>query len=224
MAESLPIVVLTGGIASGKTAVSECLAKLGAGVIDTDVIAKTLTQPGHEGWEAIIQHWGPEVLIASGPEAGSLDRRALRSRIFESPAERKALEEILHPLIMAKVADQVTQLSADGCVPYAVVVIPLYVETGARLKADAVVVVDTPQATQLQRLMARDDIDSSLAQKMIHAQATREARQKVATHIISNDQDIEALEQAVGQLHDQLIAQFSDADHRSGTPGQNHHG
>lgn len=209
MVNGLPIVVLTGGVASGKTAVSNQLSKLGAGVIDTDELAKSLTQPGHEGWEAIVQRWGTDILIPSGPQAGNIDRRALRTRIFENSSERKALEEILHPLIMAQVDKALAQLSTDPCVPYAVVVIPLYVETGAKLKADAVVVVDTPPQTQLKRLIARDDIDSNLAWQMINAQATPEARKAVATHTITNDQTIEALEQSVSQLHQQLTEQFS---------------
>ena len=209
MADRLPIVVLTGGIASGKSAVADMLAELGAAIVDTDELARAVTQPGQPGYEAIVKHWGEDILITSGEEAGTLDRRQLRAQIFAHPTDKAVLESMLHPLIMSKVEEEITNLSMDSTHPYAVVVIPLYVETGATLSADAVVVVDAPKQVQLERLIKRDGIDQALAERMIQAQATREARRHVATHLILNDKDPERLEQSVSKLHQALIKQFS---------------
>jgi len=199
------VVVLTGGIASGKTAVSDHLASLGALVIDTDQIAKELTQPGNKGFDAIVEHWGKSIVIDEGKQEGQLNRLELRRRIFNNEQEKKTLEAMLHPMIMAEVRDQVDEAKMKKENPYAVVVIPLYVETNLELGADAIVVVDAPKAVVLERLMRRDGINKELAEQMIASQATREDRLAVATHVITNDKDLSSLKARTQALHQTLL-------------------
>lgn len=191
-------VILTGGIASGKTAVSERFAAAGAAVIDTDLIAHELTTGDGAALTAIRERFGDEVFTAEGV----LDRSALRRRIFEDDDERQALEAILHPMIRAVVAERLQ--TADG--PYALLVVPLFVETGFYDTADRVVVVDVPRDVQRSRLMARDDISEALADAMIEAQASREARLAVATHVIDNSGSLPALDRQVTALHREFAA------------------
>ncbi len=202
-----PVVVLTGGIASGKSAVSGGLKQLGACIIDTDVIARCLTEPGQPGFKAITAHWGDEVLVRDDNQALTLDRAKLREIIFSDPKQRQTLESILHPLIMAEVQAQLAALP-DGECDYAVVVIPLYAEHPSLLKPDAVVVVDAPEAMQLARLIKRDGIDSSLARQMIEAQASRDQRRMLATDVVENDQDLATLDARIIALDQRLKARF----------------
>lgn len=205
--------VLTGGVASGKTAVSEGLAQLGACVVDTDVIARSVTQPGQPGFEAIRQHWGDAILTAGGDANSNggptavLDRAKLRHIVFADPAERKVLESLLHPLIMAEVNNQLAEIPQSAC-DYAVVVIPLFAENPTLLQPDAVVVVDAPESAQLARLVRRDGIDETLAQQMLDAQASRAQRRLLATDIIDNDQDLQTLDARVFALDQRLKARF----------------
>jgi dephospho-CoA kinase len=217
----VPVVVLTGGVASGKTAVSEGLAQLGACVVDTDVIARSVTQPGQPGFEAIRQHWGDAILTAGGGADGDgndkgdgnggpaavLDRAKLRHIVFADPAQRKVLESLLHPLIMAEVNNQLAEIPQSAC-DYAVVVIPLFAENPTLLKPDAVVVVDAPESAQLARLVRRDGIDETLAQQMLDAQASRAQRRLLATDIIDNDQDLQTLDARVFALDQRLKTRF----------------
>ena len=209
--------VLTGGVASGKTAVSEGLAQLGACVVDTDVIARSVTQPGQPGFEAIRQHWGDAILTAGGGADGDgngnggpaavLDRAKLRHIVFADPAQRKVLESLLHPLIMDEVNNQLAEIPQSAC-DYAVVVIPLFAENPTLLKPDAVVVVDAPESAQLARLVRRDGIEETLAQQMLDAQASRAQRRLLATDIIDNDQDLQTLDARVFALDQRLKVRF----------------
>ncbi|HEY7906314.1 MAG TPA: dephospho-CoA kinase [Wenzhouxiangella sp.] len=209
MARDLPVVVLTGGVASGKTEVSKRLAAAGALVIDTDIIAKDITRAGQPGHQAIATHWGESVLMRTGPQKGELDRRALRHLVFADDEQRQALEQLLHPLIMDEVKKQLRAANESSQAPYAVVVIPLYAETPSILQADAVVVVDVPREQQHKRLMARDGVDTELAEQMLNAQASREQRLALATDVIDNSKEIGNLEKEVDHLNQKLKARFS---------------
>lgn len=209
MSAKLPVVILTGGIASGKTQVSDQLSQCGALIIDTDVIAKELTMPSQPGYQAIVAHWGDEVLVSSGPNKNHLDRHALRQIVFADTGQRKILEELLHPLIMEAVNIKLNEAPSDS--PYAVVVIPLYAESPQIMQADAVVVVDVPRALQLERLISRDGVDLGLAEQMLNAQASREQRLALATDVIDNTRDIESLRRQAITLDQKLRAQFSHA-------------
>ena len=198
------IVVLTGGIASGKTAVSDRLAEAGIPIIDTDVIARQVVKPGTPGLARIVEVFGPQVLQSDG----ALDRRALRQRVFDSPAARKQLEAITHPLIREQVDKDI---EAAGTEPIIVLVVPLLIESGLFESADEVVVVDVPEPVQINRLLERDDITEEQAGKILAAQTRREERLKHADHVIDNSGSLRQLEERVDAYLQRLLAK-SDAD------------
>lgn len=191
------LVALTGGVASGKTSVSDRLAARGVPVVDTDLIARQVVAPGREGLEEVVDAFGPEVLDPSG----ALDRRALRERVFADPRQRERLEAILHPLIEDEARRQIERhLEAD----FVVLVVPLLVESGLFRDADRIVVVDLPESMQIERLVERDGVDRRQAEAMLAAQAKRDDRLAVATDVIENTGSMEDLEQATDDLHDRL--------------------
>lgn len=174
---------LTGGIASGKSTVANLFAELGIPVIDTDVIAREVVQPGEPALDEIRQRFGDRIIDG----AGNLDRTRLRQKIFSSDDARRDLESILHPRIGAEVVRQAG--SAGG--PYQLIVVPLL--TGSQLLhfVDRVLVVDCDEQTQLQRLLARDTETVEQAQRMLAAQASRQERLAIADDIIRNDQSLD---------------------------------
>lgn len=187
-----PVIALTGGIASGKTAVSDRFAERGATVVDTDRIARAVVEPGSEGLRAVVDAFGPEVLA----DDGQLDRRVLRNRIFSDSAARARLDAILHPRIARAARAAIAE--ADG--PYVVLVVPLLVETGLFEDADRVLVVDVPESLQLQRLTARDGVGPEQARAALAAQASRAERLAVADDVIENSGTLEALDVSVEAL------------------------
>ncbi|WP_376696015.1 dephospho-CoA kinase [Wenzhouxiangella sp. EGI_FJ10305] len=192
------LVALTGGVASGKTSVSNRLAELGAPVVDTDLIAREVVAPGSAGLKAVVDAFGPEILDASG----ALDRPALRERVFARPAQRESLEAILHPLIERESRRQIDRHhDAD----YVVLVVPLLIESGLFRDADRIVVVDVPESLQIQRLLARDGVDQAQAEAMLSAQASRSERLAVATDVIDNSGSLDDLVQATDELHERLL-------------------
>lgn len=190
---SLFRVALTGGIASGKSTVAELFAARGVPVIDTDLIARQVVEPGEPALAAVIAAFGRGVLGADG----RLDRPRMRERVFGDPAARRRLEAILHPAIRAELERQ--SRAAGG--PYQLLVIPLLVESGRRDHVDRVLVVDVPEATQIERLIRRDGASREQAQAALRAQATREARLAFADDVIENTADLTALEPRVDELH-----------------------
>jgi dephospho-CoA kinase len=191
-----PLVVgLTGGIASGKTAVSRRFATLGATVIDTDILAREVVAPGTAGLAAIRERFGDPVIDANG----ALDRRALRERIFSDPSARQDLEAITHPRIRGSVQAALAKTRA----PYALVVVPLLIETGWGEWMDRILVVDAPDHQQRQRLMQRDGADPVEVDRILASQTTREERLARADDVIVNDGDTAALDEKVAMLHRQ---------------------
>ena len=184
---------LTGGIASGKTAVADIFASLGAGVVDADRVARDVVAPGQPGLEAVRREFGEGVIRASG----ELDRRALREVVFADPVARRQLESLLHPLIRARTLETLEQLEA----PYAVVVVPLLVETGFGELVDRVAVVDCPREIQLERLMNRDGIDLDRAESMLRAQVDRQTRLDAAHDVIDNGGSRASTRRQVRRLH-----------------------
>jgi dephospho-CoA kinase len=184
---------LTGGIASGKTLVSRQFAALGVPVIDTDELAREVVAPGSEGLAAVHARFGDGVLAADG----SLDRRALRARVFADPDARRDLEAITHPRIRALVDARAA--AAGG--PYQVIVIPLLVESARRTTVDRVLVVDCPESLQLERLLRRDGGSREQAEAILAAQATRAQRLAVADDVIVNTGDPAAVDAEVAALH-----------------------
>ncbi len=196
------LVGLTGGIASGKSAVADRLAELGAVVIDADVLAREVVAPGTPGLEAIVRRFGTGILRpADAGGASELDRAALGAVVFADPDARRDLEAIVHPAVRAR-AVELTRAAPPGAV--VVQVIPLLVETGQQGSFDVVVVVDVDPETQLRRLIARSGLSDDQARARIAAQATREQRLAAAGEVIDNTGSPAALRAAVDLLWHRL--------------------
>lgn len=175
------VIGLTGGVASGKTLAGHYFEALGVAVIDADALAREVVVPGSDGLEAVIEGFGNEVLAADG----TLDRAALRRRIFDDDAARERLEAILHPRIRALMDARVEARRGTGD-PYCVTVVPLLVEKGRDAHCDRVLVVDAPEPVQIARLQARDGTDASAARAMLARQSPRARRLARADDIIAN--------------------------------------
>jgi len=184
---------LTGGIASGKSTVADMFADLGVPIIDTDVIARQVVEPGRPALAEIRAAFGDHVIRADG----TLDRQALRAVVFADPAKRKALEGMLHPRIRAEAARQ--SAAADG--PYQIVVVPLLAESPMRRDMDRILVVDCSEDVQLARLLARDNETEQQARRIMASQASREERLRIADDVIRNDGDRADTERQVRSLH-----------------------
>lgn len=188
------IVGLTGGIASGKSELSRRFEALGIVVVDADVIARQVVAPGPV-LQRIVEQFGPDVLQSDG----TLDRRALRARVFANPQQRGALEAITHPAIRR----ELRQAAEAAGSPYAVAAIPLLTEAGGHSTypwLDRILVVDTPVDVQRMRLMRRDGIDAELAEQMIGAQASRAQRLALADDVVVNDADPAQMDRHVAAL------------------------
>ena len=192
------VVGLTGGIASGKSMVSRMFSDLGVPIIDTDVIARELVEPGEPLLASIVSAFGKELLDAYG----RLKRRKLRKLIFSSKKKRKKLEALLHPEIAAEVRRRM-QLIVDG---YCMLVIPLLAESGGYPGLDRVLVVDTDPETQLKRLVKRDDVSKKQAKAALKAQVSREERLAIADDVIENSGTPEQLQEKVKALHERYLA------------------
>jgi len=186
-------VAVTGGIGSGKTAACNIFASLGAPVIDTDLISRQLVEPGQPALSRITELFGHDLLLADG----QLDRKKMRSIIFADQQARESLEAILHPLIHQLVKQQLFQLNH----PYAIIVIPLLLETRQLFITDRILVIDSPENLQRSRVLSRDNIEPALFERMLQAQASRQQRLSVADDIICNDGDMDHLQEQVKTLH-----------------------
>lgn len=195
------VVGVTGGIGSGKSAVTDRLANLGITIVDADVAARVVVEPGQPALQAIADHFGSGVI----KEDGSLDRAALREIVFEHPDERRWLESITHPAIREEIIRQLQ--SADS--PYVVLSSPLLIEASQNDFVDLVVVVDVSESTQLERTMKRDNNSADLVRQIMAAQLSREERLRAADLIIDNDGNLEELHQHVDALHKQLLVKAS---------------
>ena len=192
---------LTGGIASGKSALEKAFAAHGIVVADADQLAREVVAPGEPALAAVVERFGRDVLQADG----QLDRAALRVRVFGDPDQRRTLEAILHPAIRARL--EAICRTAPG--PYAIATVPLLTEGGGRAAypwLHRILVVDTPAAVQKARLMQRDGIDATLADQMMAAQASRAERLALADDIVVNDGDLAHLQRAAYQLHARYVA------------------
>lgn len=190
-------IALTGGIASGKTMVSDRFAALGVPVIDADIAARKVVEPGGAGLNALLQLCGPAILQADG----QLDRRELRARIFADDTLRQQVNALLHPLIRRWMQEQATTQPA----PYQLFVIPLLAETGQAQDYDRVLLVCADLATRRQRLMARDRISAEQADAILAAQADDSQRAAVADDVVHNNADEQSLAQQVESLHQHYL-------------------
>jgi dephospho-CoA kinase len=201
------VVGLTGGIGSGKSAAAAMFEELGAGVVDTDAIARELTGPGGPAVQAIREALGPEYVGADG----ALDRERTRARVFSDPGAKRRLENILHPMIRVEVLRRVGASRA----PYVVVVIPLLFETGGYPGLiHRVVVVDCAEETQIARAMARGGLSRGDVEAIMRTQASRETRRAGAHDVLDNEGSLGELRSQVAALHRRYL---DLAGHQSST-------
>ena len=186
---------LTGGIASGKTMVSDCFKKLGTQVIDADIISHEVTEPSGSAFEEILSEFGSEIL----DEKGLINRKKMRAIIFNDPSQKKILENIIHP----KVRDEMFQRINKSDDHYLIVSVPLLVETGMHQIMDRNLLVDCSEDTQIERLMHRDKITLNEARAILKNQASRSDRKKIADDLIVNENNVTLieLENEVLELH-----------------------
>ncbi len=192
---------LTGGIASGKSALEKAFAARGITVADADLLARAVVEPGEPALAEVVAHFGDNVLQADG----RLDRAALRVRVFNDDGARRVLEAILHPAIRTRLQ----AICASAPSPYAIAMVPLLAEGGGRTAypwLHRILVVDAPNEVQRARLMQRDGIDAALAERMMAAQATRAERLAIADDIVVNDGDLGHLVHAADALHARYLA------------------
>lgn len=187
------VVGLTGGIGSGKSAVSERFGKLGITIADADVAARVVVEPGRPALERISERHGRGILNADG----TLDRQALREVVFAREEERLWLEALLHPLI----GEELRCLLSQAHSPYAMLVSPLLQETGQVRLVDRVLVVDAPEEVRVKRTLARDGGDESTVRAIIKAQMSSGQRLAMADDVITNDSDFARLDREVERLH-----------------------
>ena len=191
------VVGITGGIGSGKSAVTDYLEIKGITVVDADKVARVVVEPGTSGLAAIADHFGGDILLPDG----TLDRAALRKIVFDEPDERKVLEGITHPRIREEIARQLSEAGS----PYVVLASPLLLESGQSSFADYVVVVDVPESVQLSRTMTRDDNSEQLVKSIMAVQLDRETRLARSDTSISNEGTLEELHTRVDALHADLL-------------------
>ena len=186
---------LTGGIASGKTTVSDCFKKLGTQVIDADIISHEVTEPSGSAFEEILSEFGSEIL----DDKGLINRKKMRVIIFNDPSQKKILEKIIHP----KVRDEMFQRINKSDDHYLIVSVPLLVETGMHQIMDRNLLVDCSEDTQIERLMHRDKITLNEARAILKNQASRSDRKKIADDLIVNENNVTLieLEDKVLELH-----------------------
>ena len=190
-------IALTGGIGSGKSSIARQFAAFGVNVIDADLIAREVVEPGTPALQAIEARYGGAILT----EQGSLDRSRLRDIIFQTPEEKNWLNALLHPLINARTQ----QLIAAASSPYVLWVVPLLVENQLQHQADRVLVIDVDEATQIVRTRQRDQISLAQAQRILAAQATRQQRLACADDIIDNSGEPEDALPQVAELHQRYL-------------------
>tara|TARA_R110001592_G_scaffold363371_1_gene685645 strand:+ start:264407 stop:265012 length:606 start_codon:yes stop_codon:yes gene_type:complete len=191
------VVGVTGGIGSGKSAVTRCFERLGIAVIDADVAARVIVEPGGAALAAIAGHFGKDIILPDG----ALDRAALRERVFSDAAERLWLEQLTHPLIGQEIRDQLAAAES----PYAILSSPLLLETSQRELVDCVVVVDVPEEVQLQRAAARDGNSEDQIRRIMAAQMQREQRLELADIVIDNARPLAELDGVVDELHKEFL-------------------
>ncbi|MDE1477209.1 dephospho-CoA kinase [Xenorhabdus bovienii] len=193
------IIALTGGIGSGKTTISNVFSSLGVPLIDADIIAREVVAPGSPALQAIVEHFGSDILLPDG----SLNRVFLRQKIFAVPAEKQWINALLHPLIHTETQQQLCQVTA----PYAIWVVPLLIENNLMHLADRILVVDVPPEVQISRTMTRDGVSREQVENILAAQANRHERLEKADDVIFNHHNEQDIISRVVELHQQYLKQ-----------------
>ena len=203
MNKQTPFVVgLTGGIGSGKSAATDIFASFGIDIVDADEVARDVVAVGSQGLLQIAEHFGEHILL----EDGSLDRAALREKVFANPDEKTWLNRLLHPLIRSRMQ----QLIMESTSPYCILSVPLLVENKLTEMCNHVVVVDCPEVLQLERALKRDGSSEATIKSIMASQATREERLSAADDVLDNSTSLNALSSQVKALHNKLLG-LSDA-------------
>ncbi|TXY21299.1 dephospho-CoA kinase [Vibrio mimicus] len=193
------VVALTGGIASGKTTVANLFHEhFGIDLVDADVIAREVVEPGTDGLKAITAHFGQTILN----QDGSLNRTALRERIFADPEQKTWINQLLHPMIRQRMQQALAQTTS----PYTLLIVPLLVENQLQNMADRVLVVDVEESIQIERTIARDNVSIEQAQAILAAQATRAQRLAIADDVLKNDAKNQKLLPQITLLHQKYLA------------------
>lgn len=192
------IIGLTGGIGSGKTAVSDLFRQAGVAIIDADKIGRHLSAKGQTGYQAIINEFGSQLIA----DNGELDRDRLRNMVFNDATARKKLESLLHPLIREEITRKLREYSDEA---YCIVVVPLLLETDYRNIVDRILIVDATEENQIERVMRRDNLSRDKVKLILAAQLPRTQRLRQADDIIVNDSDVGHLAEAVAELHSRYL-------------------
>lgn len=187
------ILGLTGGIGSGKSAAARCFVDLGVDLVDADDAARWVVEPGRPALARIAEHFGDGMIQADG----ALDRAALRELIFKDPQQRVWLEGLLHPLIRAEIREYLSRSES----PYSILVSPLLLETTQHQMVQRVLVIDVPEAVQVERTLLRDKTDENQVRAILKVQASRDERLSRADDVIVNDRDPAWLKREVERLH-----------------------
>jgi len=193
------IIGITGGIGSGKSAVTSRFETLGVTVVDADLASRVIVEPGRPALESIREHFGEAVITTEGV----LDRAQLRALVFADPQERLWLEQLTHPLIGQEITDQL----AASTSPYTILSSPLLLETEQKQRADTIVVVDVPEEVQLERTIARDNNDADQVKRIMAAQMSRKDRLALADIVIDNSKPLAELDSVVADLHREFLEQ-----------------
>ncbi|GAA6152323.1 dephospho-CoA kinase [Pseudoteredinibacter isoporae] len=198
MPEHTMVVGLTGGIGSGKTAVSDRFALKGITVVDADIASRTIVEPSKPALSEIAAHFGTDVILGNG----ELNRARLREIVFADPNQREKLEAITHPRIRDEIISGIKTAQSS----YVILASPLLMETDQHQMCDRILLVDVPEDIQLKRASARDGVSIEQIKAIMAAQTSRDKRRESADDIIVNDKDLDWLDQEVGRLHQTYLA------------------
>ena len=196
------VIGITGGIGSGKSAVTDRFEAHGITVVDADKAARVIVEPGRPALQSIAEHFGDDILLPDG----GLDRAALRAKVFADEGERRWLEQLTHPLIGQEIFDQLSAATSA----YKILSSPLLLETSQKSLTDLVVVVDVPEEVQLARTMARDDNDEAQVKRIMAAQMPRSERLEKSDIVIDNNRGLAELDGLVAELHKEFLARAEE--------------
>ncbi len=200
MATHPKVIAITGGIGSGKSAVAKLFEQWGAQTVDADILAREVVEPGSEGFQRVVQNFGPDMVLADG----SLNRPKLASIIFSDQEKKALLESLLHPLIRERWLSQLEQLKKSNA-PLIAYIVPLFFESTAQMpEIEKVVLISAPEETRIARIMSRDLFPRQIAELRIKAQLPDSAKIDKSDYVIKNDSSLEQLESRAREVFSEL--------------------